>query len=276
MSETAQVTNETAQESRKAMITAVANQKGGVGKTTTSVTLAAGLARMGKRVLLIDLDPHACASVHLRFYPEDQDASIDDIFADEAVPNATLWNRIRKQHPTLEFDMVPATIRLSELEIDLRNRKGKGAILQQALEAVRPEYDYIILDCPPHVGVLLVNALVACDLLVVPIQTDFLALHGLKLLFDTIRVLNKVLSRPVCYRVLPTLYDKRARACARVLDLLAAKMKDSMFATVIGMDTRFRDASAQGRVIYEIAPGSRGAREYDELAQELIALNEGA
>ena len=167
MSETAQVTNETAQESRKAMITAVANQKGGVGKTTTSVTLAAGLARMGKRVLLIDLDPHACASVHLRFYPEDQDASIDDIFADEAVPNATLWNRIRKQHPTLEFDMVPATIRLSELEIDLRNRKGKGAILQQALEAVRPEYDYIILDCPPHVGVLLVNALVACDLLVV-------------------------------------------------------------------------------------------------------------
>ena len=125
-------------------------------------------------------------------------------------------------------------------------------------------------------GVLLVNALVACDLLVVPIQTDFLALHGLKLLFDTIRVLNKVLPRPICYRVLPTLYDKRARACARVLDLLAAKMKDSMFATVIGMDTRFRDASAQGRVIYEIAPGSRGAREYDELAQELIALNEGA
>ncbi len=145
-------------------------------------------------------------------------------------------------------------------------------ILQHALEAVRDEYDYIILDCPPHVGILLVNALVASDLLVIPIQTDFLALHGLKLLFDTIRVLNKVLPVPIRYRVLPTLYDRRARACARVLELLAMKMRDSMFQTVIGMDTRFRDASAQGRVIYEIAPDCRGAREYEELAKEVLAF----
>jgi chromosome partitioning protein len=122
------------------------------------------------------------------------------------------------------------------------------------------------------VGILLVNALVASDLLVVPIQTDFLALHGLKLLFDTIKVLNKVLPAPICYRVLPTLYDRRARACARVLELLALKMRDSMFQTVIGMDTHFREASAQGKVIYEISPESRGAREYEELAKEILAL----
>lgn len=255
-----------------AMVVAVANQKGGVGKTTTTVTLAAALTRLGKKVLVMDLDPHACASVHLRYYPDECAASVNDIFFEDPGDPKEMWDKIRLHHPVQEFDMVPASIRLAELEADLRNRRGKGAILQQALCHVRSEYDFILLDCPPHVGILLVNALVACDLLVVPIQTDFLALHGLKLLFDTIKVLNKVLARPICYRVLPTLYDKRARACARVLELLTLKMRDSMFATVIGMDTRFRDASAQGRVIYEISPNSRGAREYEELAKEILDL----
>jgi chromosome partitioning protein len=247
----------------RAKVIAVANQKGGVGKTTTTVTLAAALTRLGNRILVMDLDPHACASVHLRYYPDELQHSVNDIFGEHSDDSETLWGAIRQHHPVQEFDVVPATIRLAELEVDLRNRKGKGAILQQALDHVRAEYDFILLDCPPHVGILLVNALVASDLLVVPIQTDFLALHGLKLLFDTIKVLNKVLPVPICYRVLPTLYDKRARACARVMELLSLKMKDSMFKTVIGMDTRFRDASAQGRVIYEISPDSRGAREYE-------------
>ena len=255
-----------------AKVIAVANQKGGVGKTTTAVTLASALTRLGKRVLIMDLDPHACASVHLRYYPDDLEHSVNDIFAEDRPHMDELWGAIRQHHPTQEFDVVPATIRLAELEVDLRNRKGKGAILQQTLEHVRGEYDFIVLDCPPHVGILLVNALVACDLLVVPIQTDFLALHGLKLLFDTIKVLNKVLPSPICYRVLPTLYDRRARACARVLELLDLKMRSSMFRTVIGMDTRFRDASAQGRVIYEISPDSRGAQEYEELAKEILQL----
>ncbi|MDR3176428.1 MAG: ParA family protein [Desulfovibrio sp.] len=259
----------------RAKVLTIANQKGGVGKTTTSVTLASALTRQGKKVLIVDLDPHACASVHLRYYPDEMQSSVNDIFAEHSTdPSYTeeMWDRIRQHHPGLELDVVPANIRLAELEVDLRHRKGKGAILQQALEHVRQEYDFIVLDCPPHVGILLVNALVASDLLVIPIQTDFLALHGLKLLFDTIKVLNKVLPQPVCYRILPTLYDRRARACARVLELLALKMRDSMFNTVIGMDTRFREASAQGRVIYEIAPESRGAREYEELAKEIIAL----
>jgi chromosome partitioning protein len=122
------------------------------------------------------------------------------------------------------------------------------------------------------VGILLVNALVASDLLVAPIQTDFLALHGLKLLFDTIRVLNKALPRPINYKVLPTLYDKRAKACASVLELLKLKMPDRMFEGVISMDTRFRDASAQGRTIFDIAPKSRGAQQYESLAEEILSL----
>ncbi|MDE5831694.1 MAG: ParA family protein, partial [Desulfovibrio sp.] len=133
-------------------------------------------------------------------------------------------------------------------------------------------YDYIIIDCPPHLGILLINALVACDLLIIPIQTDFLGLHGMKLLFDTLRTLNKVLPEPVKYRALPTLYDKRTKACARVVELLNKKLGASMFKTIVGMDTRFREASAQGRSIFEIDPRSRGAQAYAALAEEVMAL----
>lgn len=263
---------EQARESKGAKVVAVANQKGGVGKTTTAVTLSAALARAGYKVLVVDLDPHACASVHLRFYPEDVAFSINDIFVADEKEWPEIWKKIRFRHEGQAFDVTPASIRLSELESDLRGRKGKGAILQQALALVRHEYDYIVLDCPPHVGILLVNALVACDLLVIPIQTDFLALHGLKLLFDSIRILNRVLPAPIKYRALATMYDRRARACNRVVELLSLKMENRMFSTVIGVDTRFRDASALGRVIYEIAPESRGAREYEELAREITSL----
>ncbi|SBV92903.1 CobQ/CobB/MinD/ParA nucleotide binding domain protein [uncultured delta proteobacterium] len=260
------------QKSRNARVLAVANQKGGVGKTTTAVTLSAALARAGYTVLIIDLDPHACASVHLRFYPDDVHGTVNEIFTSEEKDWAAIWPKIRYRHEGQSFDVTPGSIRLSELETDLRGRKGKGAILQQALTHIRNEYDYIVIDCPPHVGILLVNALVACDLLVIPIQTDFLALHGLKLLFDSIRILNRVLPNPIAYRALATMYDRRARACNRVLELLDLKMDNRMFRTVIGVDTRFRDASALGKVIYEIDPESRGAKEYEELAREIVAL----
>ena len=255
-----------------ARVLAIANQKGGVGKTTTAVTLSAAFARAGYRVLVIDLDPHACASVHLRFYPDEVAATINDIFVSEEKDWGEIWTKIRYRHEGQAFDVTPGSIRLSELEPDLRGRKGKGAILQQALVHIRRDYDYIVIDCPPHVGILLVNALVACDLLVIPIQTDFLALHGLKLLFDSIRILNRVLPEPITYRALATMYDRRARACNRVLQLLNLKMGNRMFRSIIGVDTRFRDASALGRVIYEIDSGSRGAREYEDLAREIVAL----
>ncbi|GEB80430.1 MAG TPA: ParA family protein [Desulfovibrio sp.] len=255
-----------------AKVIAIANQKGGVGKTTTTLSLGAALSRKGLRVLIIDLDPHACASVHLRFYPEELDATVHDLFMAEPAAYGELWKRIVRRNEGQDWDVVAASIRLSELEVDLKNRKGKGAILQDAVSLVRDRYDYILLDCPPHVGILLVNALVAADLLVIPIQTDFLALHGLKLLFDTIRVLNKVLPQPVRYMALATMYDRRAKACTRVLELLGRKLGPRMFASVIGVDTRFREASAQGRVIYDIDPASRGAKGYEQLADEVTAL----
>uniref|UniRef100_B8DL31 Cobyrinic acid ac-diamide synthase n=1 Tax=Nitratidesulfovibrio vulgaris (strain DSM 19637 / Miyazaki F) TaxID=883 RepID=B8DL31_NITV9 len=253
-----------------ARVVAIANQKGGVGKTTSTLTLGAALARRGKRVLIMDLDPHANASVHLRFYPEDLDVTMYDLFMVDEAAWPGLWKRLVRRNEGQSWDVAPASIQLAELDVDLKGRKGKGAILQQAIAHVRDDYDFIIIDCPPHVGILLVNALVACDLLVIPIQTDFLALHGLKLLFDTIRVLNKVLPQPIRYRALATMFDRRARACNRVLELLAQKMGPKVFNTVVGMDTRFREASAQGRVIYDLDPDSRGARAYDALAEEML------
>ena len=251
---------------------AIANQKGGVGKTTTTLTLATALTQMDKRVLVLDLDPHACASLHMRLYPESQSHTLHDLFLAEESQRETLWKDIIQDVRSRRLHIAPASIRLSELEIDLRDRKNKGGILADSLKLVQDEYDYVLMDCPPHVGILLVNALVACDLLIIPIQTDFLALYGLKLLFDTMRTLNKVLPTPVRYMALPTMYDRRARACTRVLELLQEKMGSAMFATIIGIDTRLREASAQGCVIYDLDPQSRGALAYTALAQEIMAL----
>ena len=240
-----------------------------MGKTTTAVTLAGALQRMGKQALLIDLDPHANASVHLRIYPESQDLNGYDLFRAEPGEWPELWSKIRVRH-ALGFDLVPASIRLSELEVDLNERPGKGVLLKEALALVQGEYDFVLLDCPPHVGILLVNALVACDLMIIPIQTDFLALHGLKLLFDTVNLLNKVLPQPIRYRALATMFDRRTKASQRVLELMQNKMGDNLFQTVIGIDTRFRDASAQGRVVYELGVETRGGREYEDVARELL------
>ncbi|MGE4296864.1 MAG: ParA family protein [Desulfovibrionaceae bacterium] len=255
-----------------ARVLAIANQKGGVGKTTTTLSLSAALALQHKRVLVMDLDPHACASVHMRYYPEALSHSAYDIFQTGEDDWAAMWEAIRYTREDMLFDFVPSSIRLSELEVDLRERGNKGVILKRSLELVADGYDFIVLDCPPHIGVLLVNALVASDLLIIPIQTDFLALHGLRLLFDSVRMINRVVPRPISYRALATMYDRRASACRRVLELLQQKLGDKMFEAVIDMDTKFREASAQGKVIYDIAPDCRGAREYAELANEILTL----
>ncbi len=255
----------------RAKVLPIANQKGGVGKTTTALTLGAALGHLGKKVLIMDLDPHISASVHLQYYPERLELTAYDIFKAEPEALPELWNRAICWREGQVFDFIPASIRLSELEIDLSDRHQKGEILTGCLDVVRESYEYILLDAPPNVGIIMINALMAADTLIIPIQTEFLALNGMRLLFDTIRTLNRVLDKPISYRVLATMFDQRANACRRVLSLLRKKMGNRMFENVIHVDTKFREACAHGMVIYDLAPQSRGAKEYLRLAQELVA-----
>ena len=254
-----------------AFVVAIANQKGGVGKTTTALSLAAALVLLGKRVLLMDLDPHGCASVHLGHYPENVPFSAYDLLLAETYDQG-LWERSLLRGEDGAMDVIASNVKLTELDLDLRGRDNKGVLLKNLLGEASVGYDYVILDCPPNMGVLLVNAMVASNLLIIPIQTDFLALHGLRLIFDSIRLLNKVLPRPVAWRALATMYDRRAGACRRVMLLLRKKLGGKLFETVVDLDTKFREASASGKVIFDIAPDSRGAREYMALAKEILPL----
>ena len=257
-------------DSRTAQTIAVANQKGGVGKATTALSLGAAFASLDLNVLVIDLDPHGSATIHLAFYPEDVTQSALALFEPSSAPEdlSDLIQRGR-DHP---FDFIPGNPRLAELDSQLGSLQGKGILLSQSLKALVTEYDAIILDCPPQQGVILVNALVAAGLTLIPTQTEFLAMHGLRLIFDTIRMLNKALPQPIAYRVLATMFDRRVSACQRVYNVLRKKMGAHLLKTVIHIDTKFREASARGSVITQVAPGSRGSREYLQLARELQKL----
>ncbi len=256
---------------KKIQIIAVANQKGGVGKTTTALTLGASFCRLGYRTLVIDLDPHASATIHLAYYPEQTERTVQDIFLSDADPES-IWEEIIQQDERHHFDFVPGSIHLSDLEAEFKSTPGKGILLKQSMESLRGRYDYVILDCPPQLGVILINALVAADLTIIPIQTEFLALHGLRLTFDTIRMLNKAMPDPIFYRALATMYDQRLSACRRVFNMLRKRLGSRFFSTVIHIDTKFREASAKGQVIFDVAPQSRGSQEFVRLAKEIVAL----
>ncbi|SDN60615.1 chromosome partitioning protein [Desulfonauticus submarinus] len=248
-------------------VLAIANQKGGVGKTTTALSLGCGLSILGKKVLVLDLDAHACGTVHLGFFPGTYKTSALDIF----LPNSEKQqDSLIYKKETLRFDFVPAHIKLAEVEGNLKGSPGRGWLLKKWLLRYAKDYDFVVLDCPPHTGVILLNALAAADLVIVPVQTDFLALHGLKLIFDTFRLLKIALKRNVNFKILATMYDIRTKASRRVFNLLRKKLGDKLFSTVISIDTNFREASSEGKTIFEYAPKSRGAFQYLQLAKEIL------
>ena len=239
---------------------AIANQKGGVGKTTTSLCLARGLAEMGNRVLVIDLDPHASLTRAFGVPADPVPAGTHDVFSDSSAELTTLSRRT-------EIDgllLIAAQPALATLERRGATQPGLGLSLGRALHAVRDDYDFALLDCPPTLGLLMVNALAAADRLIVPTQTDPLAMHGLTDMLRTADMVERSRRRPLPRHVLPTLYDRRTRAGVNILRQLHERYEGQVWPKAVPMDTRLRDAMA---LTTSVPPTGRGADAY------LSALN---
>src|SRR3954454_2008920 len=248
---------------------AIINQKGGCGKTTTSINLAACLARLGHKTLLVDMDPQGHCAVGLAV-PEDQiERTIYDAMLEERDGKVAKLNEIVWQIAS-DFDLAPSNIKLAGFEQVFAGRPGREDRLTQALEPVQGTYEWCIIDCPPSVGLLTFNALRACDEVVVPVETGFFSLHGLTKMMETLEVLRERCGNTITIRVLPTLYDTRTKLAREVLSELRNKFREYLMESTVNFNTKLKEAASFGQPITEYDPGSRGYKDFVNLARELM------
>ena len=244
---------------------AVANQKGGVGKTTTAITLAGLLSSRGYNTLMIDMDPHGSLTSYSGFDPDTVDDGVYTLFKGS---NIMLASVIKKT----KFDrlyLMPASTALATLDRQLGAQDGKGLVLTQTLQRISSRFDYVLIDCPPMLGVLMVNALAACDHLIIPVQTEFLALKGLERMMYTLNMIMRSRKIPVPYTILPTMYDKRTRASQQSLQHLEEYYAGNLSSTPIPIDTQFREASRAGVPLPMVDRHTRGVVAYTTLLNYL-------
>lgn len=252
-----------------ARIIAIANQKGGVGKTTTAVNLGACLATLNKRVLLIDIDPQGNTTSGIGINKADvkycvYDVIINDVSISEAVMSSGLDN----------LSLLPATIQLAGAEIELVPTISREVRLRRAVQAMRPLYDYIVIDCPPSLGLLTVNALTAADSVLIPIQCEYYALEGLSQLLSTIRLVQKHLNTSLEVEgVVLTMLDARTNLGLQVIEDVKKFFRDKVYHTVIPRNVRLSEAPSHGRPVIHYDSKSRGAESYMDLAKEVIGVD---
>jgi chromosome partitioning protein len=248
-------------------IVAVTNQKGGVGKTTTSVNLGACLAYIGKKVLLVDIDPQGNATSGVGVEKGDVQQCIYDVLVDDVDVRETI-----KQSKVENLSIVPATISLAGAEIELVPTISREVRLKKALEKVKDEFDYIIIDCPPSLGLLTINALTASDAVVIPVQCEYYALEGLSQLLSTVRLVQKHLNHDLMIDgVLLTMLDARTNLGIQVIEEVKKYFQDKVYRTIIPRNVRLSEAPSHGEPIIIYDAKSRGAEVYLELAKEVAA-----
>lgn len=248
----------------------IANQKGGVGKTTTTIALAGLLAERDKRVLLVDTDPHASLSYYFGIESEDLELSVYDLFTQVSSTEQILQSLCPTQYS--HIDILPATMGLATLDRSLGAKGGMGLVLKKAMNKIARDYDYVLMDCPPVLGVLMVNALAAADRIIVPVQTEFLALKGLDRMIKTMDLMQGEQEEPFQYTILPTMFDKRTKASLLSYQQLQDTYKEKVWPGVIPVDTNFRNASLARKVPSHFAANSRGVFAYKILLDYLMKL----
>jgi chromosome partitioning protein len=254
-----------------AVVYAVANQKGGVAKTTTTASLAAALHARGLAVLAVDLDPQACLTFSLGYDPEELSPTLHEV----VTGRARLAEAVRG-HP--ECDLVPASLDLAGAEVALLSRTGRESVLRAQLEDLRPAYDAILLDCPPSLGVLTLNGLTAADLVVVPVQCEALSHRGVSQLLETIADVQHLSNRDLeVAGVVATMYDGRTAHSRAVLADVPRRYGVPLLGVPVRRSVRFAEAPIEGRTILAHAPRSRGAAAYRVIAAELhgLAVDDG-
>lgn len=246
-------------------VIAIINQKGGSGKTTTAVNLGAYLARLSKTVLLIDLDPQANSTIHLGLKPHEVEMSIYDIMMDEKSFSDIVLNT-----EVENLSIAPANINLSGVEIELAGIVGREMVLKDAVEEIKNGYDYILIDCPPSLGLLTVNALTIAKELIIPVQTEFFALEGMGKLFQTVEVVKKRLNRDLKITgIIPTMFDTRTNMSREVIEKIREYFGDRVYKTMIRKNVRLAEASSHGKPIVLYDSHSTGAQDYEALSKEV-------
>lgn len=253
----------------------VANQKGGCGKTTIVINLAACLAREGQRTLAVDLDPQGHCALGLLVPEEQIELSIADVLLADGAESGPDLARVTWQISS-HFDLMPSKIDLSKLEQKLAGVPGRELRLGRALQMVRDKYDFALIDTPPTVGFLTQSALNAADEVVVPVDTGYFALHGLSKQLDTIREMREATGRPLIVRILANLYDVRTKLAREILSELRKRHSDAMFTSYINFNTKLKESTSLGQPITEYDPTSTGCRDFVRFARELIAVGSGA